>query len=162
MTDQVLGDTPEERLAELGLVLPAPPVPIASYVPFTYAGDLIVTSGVVPISDGRVIQGRLGADLTVDAGVQAARVTALSLLALLMVAAGKLERITGLVLLTGYVRSAPDFSRQPDVVDGASKLLLQVLGEQGHHARMAIGVSELPREACLELQLIAKRQPGRS
>jgi enamine deaminase RidA (YjgF/YER057c/UK114 family) len=162
MTDQVLGDTPEERLAELGLVLPAPPVPIASYVPFTYAGDLIVTSGVVPISDGRVIQGRLGADLTVDAGVQAARVTALSLLALLMVAAGKLERITGLVLLTGYVRSAPDFSRQPDVVDGASKLLLQVLGEQGHHARMAIGVSELPREACLELQLIAKRQPGSS
>jgi enamine deaminase RidA (YjgF/YER057c/UK114 family) len=130
---------------------------MASYVPFTFAGDLIVTAGVVPMRDGRVVAGRLGADLAVEAGFAAARTAALSLLALLAVAAGRLERITGLVLLTGYVRSAPDFSRHSEVVDGASNLLLEVLGENGHHARVAVGVAELPREACVELQLIAKR-----
>jgi enamine deaminase RidA (YjgF/YER057c/UK114 family) len=155
--DHIPGDTPEERLAQLGLELPPPPVPIASYVPFTYAGELIVTSGVLPMRDGKVIQGRLGADLSVEAGVEAARIATLSLLSLLAASAGKLERITGLLLLTGYVRSAPDFARHSEVVDGASHLLLQVLGEQGHHARVVVGVAELPREACLELQLIAKR-----
>jgi enamine deaminase RidA (YjgF/YER057c/UK114 family) len=151
------GRTPEERLAQIGLELPAPPVPLASYVPFTFAGDLIVTAGVVPMRDGRVIAGRLGSDLTVDAGVAAARTATLSLLAILAVAAGRLDRITGLVLLTGYVRSAPDFSRHSEVLDGASNLLLEVLGENGRHARVAVGVAELPREACLELQLTAKR-----
>jgi enamine deaminase RidA (YjgF/YER057c/UK114 family) len=151
------GRTPEERLAQIGLELPAPPVPLASYVPFTFAGDLIVTAGVVPIRDGRVIAGRLGSDLTVDAGVAAARTATLSLFAILAVAAGRLDRITGLVLLTGYVRSAPDFSRHSEVLDGASNLLLEVLGENGRHARVAVGVAELPREACLELQLTAKR-----
>lgn len=157
MIGETSGRTPEERLARIGLELPAPPVPLASYVPFTFAGDLIVTAGVVPIRDGRVIAGRLGSDLTVDAGVAAARTATLSLLAILAVAAGRLDRITGLVLLTGYVRSAPDFSRHSEVLDGASNLLLEVLGENGRHARVAVGVAELPREACLELQLTAKR-----
>ena len=157
MIGELSGRTPEERLAQLGLELPAPPVPMASYVPFTFARDLIVTAGVVPMRDGRVLAGRLGSDLAVEAGVDAARTAALSLLALLAVAAGRLERITGLVLLTGYVRSAPDFSRHSEVVDGASNLLLEVLGENGRHARVAVGVAELPREACVELQLIAKR-----
>lgn len=157
MIGQLSGGTPEERLAQLGLELPPPPVPLASYVPFTFAGDLIVTAGVVPMRDGRVIAGRLGSDLAVDAGIAAARTAALSLLALLAVAAGRLDRITGLVLLTGYVRSAPDFSRHSEVIDGASNLLLEVLGENGRHARVAVGVAELPREACLELQLTAKR-----
>ncbi|MGA8206995.1 MAG: RidA family protein [Candidatus Dormiibacterota bacterium] len=157
MIGQLSGRTPEERLAQLGLELPPAPVPLASYVPFTFAGDLIVTAGVVPMREGRVITGRLGSDLAVDAGVAAARTAALSLLALLAVAAGRLDRITGLVLLNGYVRSAPDFSRHSEVIDGASNLLLEVLGENGRHARVAVGVAELPREACLELQLTAKR-----
>jgi enamine deaminase RidA (YjgF/YER057c/UK114 family) len=157
MIGELPGRTPEERLARMGLELPAPPAPLASYVPFTFAGDLIFTAGVVPIRDGRVIVGRLGSDLTVDAGVEAARTATLSLLALLAVAAGRLDRVTGLVLLTGYVRSAPDFSRHSEVLDGASKLLLDVLGENGRHARVAVGVAELPRESCLELQLTAKR-----
>jgi enamine deaminase RidA (YjgF/YER057c/UK114 family) len=157
MTDQLKGETPEARLAELGLELPPPPVPLASCVPFTFAGDLVVTSGVLPVRDGRVVIGRLGSDLGVEQGVAAARLAALSLLSLLAAAAGRLDRIEGLVMLTGYVRSAPDFSRHPDVVDGASQLLLQVLGDRGHHARVAVGVAELPREACLELQLIARR-----
>jgi enamine deaminase RidA (YjgF/YER057c/UK114 family) len=155
--EAVPGDTPLERLAQLGLELPPPPAPLASYVPFTYAGELIVTSGVLPMRQGRVITGRLGAELAVEVGAAAARTAALSLLALLAAAAGQLERIEGLVLLTGYVRSSTDFSRQPEVVDGASRLLLQVLGDRGHHARVAVGVAELPREACVELQLIARR-----
>lgn len=157
MSDQLTGETPEERLAELGLELPPPPIPIARYVPFTFAGELIVTSGVLPMREGRVVVGRLGAELGVEAGAAAARTAALSLLALLAASVGRLERIAGLLLLTGYVRCAPDFSRQSEVVDGASQLLLQVLGERGHHARVAVGVAELPREACLELQLTARR-----
>lgn len=154
---RLTGATPEERLAELGLELPPAPVPLASYVPFTYAGDLVITSGVLPMRGGDVIQGRLGADLTVEQGVEAAQLAALSLLALLAAAVGRLERIAGLVLLTGYVRSAPDFARQPEVVDGASLLLGNVLGDQGRHSRAAVGVAELPRGACLELQLTARR-----
>lgn len=157
MSEPLTGETAEERLAELGLELPPPPVPIASYVPFTFAGELIVTSGVLPMNQGRVVVGRLGADLGVEAGVAAARTAALSLLSLLAASVGRLERISGLLLLTGYIRSAPDFARQSEVLDGASQLLLQVLGERGHHARVAVGVTELPREACLELQLTARR-----
>ncbi|MGC1183682.1 MAG: RidA family protein [Candidatus Dormiibacterota bacterium] len=151
------GATPEERLAQLGLELPPPPVPLANYVPFTYAGELIFTSGVVPLRDGKVIQGRLGDDISVEDGIGAAQTAALSLLALLGAAAGRLERITGLLLLTGYVRSAPDFARQSDVIDGASLLLTAVLGDQGRHARAAVGVAELPRGACVELQMTARR-----
>ncbi len=145
------------RLAQLGLTLPPPPEPIASYVPFALAGNLIVTSGVLPVRQGRVISGRLGADLGVAAGAEAARLAALSLLAVLARAAGDLDRVRSLVQLTGYVRSADGFSRQSEVVDGASELLLQVLGEAGRHARVSVGVAELPRDACVELQLTALR-----
>ncbi|MGH7759037.1 MAG: RidA family protein, partial [Candidatus Dormibacteria bacterium] len=151
------GSAPEQRLAQLGLALPPPPTPVASYVPFTFAGELVVTAGVLPQREGRVVTGRLGQDLGVEPGAQAAQLAALSLLSLLAAATGRLDRVQGLVLLTGYVRSAADFSRQPEVIDGASKLLLEVLGDRGHHARVAVGVAELPAEACLELQLIARR-----
>lgn len=151
------GATPEERLAQLGLELPPAPMPLANYVPFTYAGDLIFTSGVVPMRDGKVIQGRLGEDISVEDGIGAAQTAALSLLALLAVAVGRLERCTGLLLLTGYVRSAPEFARQSEIIDGASLLLTAVLGDQGRHARVAVGVAELPRGACVELQLTARR-----
>ncbi|MGH7758829.1 MAG: RidA family protein, partial [Candidatus Dormibacteria bacterium] len=151
------GSAPEQRLAQLGLALPPPPTPVASYVPFTFAGELVVTAGVLPQREGRVVTGRLGQDLGVEPAAQAAQLAALSLLSLLAAATGRLDRVQGLVLLTGYVRSAADFSRQPEVIDGASKLLLEVLGDRGHHARVAVGVAELPREACLELQLIARR-----
>ncbi len=126
-------------------------------MPFTFAGELVVTAGVLPQREGRVVTGRLGQDLGVEPAAQAAQLAALSLLSLLAAATGRLDRVQGLVLLTGYVRSAADFSRQPEVIDGASKLLLEVLGDRGHHARVAVGVAELPREACLELQLIARR-----
>ncbi len=147
---------PRERLRELGLVLPAPPTPIASYLPFTTVGDLICTSGVLAMRDGQVITGRLGSELTTAQGAAAARVAALSLLALLEQAQGDLARVS-LVQLTGYVRSALDFTEQAQVVDGASQLFLEVLGESGRHARVSVGVAELARGACVHLQLLARR-----
>jgi len=149
--------TPEQRLTALGLQLPAAPQPVASYQPFTLAGELVVTSGILPMRDGRVITGRLGESMTVEAGVAAARQAALSVLATLARAAGGLGEVRGLVMLTVYVRCAPDFARQPEIADGASNLLVEVLGPSGEHARVAIGVAELPLEACLELQVIARR-----
>ncbi len=157
MSERLSGETPEERLTELGLSLPPSPTPMAAYVPFTFAGELVFTAGVLAQREGKVVVGRLGADLTVEQGVEAGRLAGLSLLALLQAALGRLDRVQGLVLLNAYVRCAPDFVRQSDVADGTSKLLLQVLGDRGHHARVAVGVAELPREACLEVQLTARR-----
>jgi enamine deaminase RidA (YjgF/YER057c/UK114 family) len=156
MTEPISEETAESRLAALGLQLPEPPTPVATYRPFTTAGDLVFTAGVLPVRDGQVITGRLGETLTVEEGIDAARQAALSVLASLARAADGLERIKGVMMLTVYVRSAPDFQRQPEVADGASKLLVAVLGERGEHSRVAVGVSELPREACLEIQVIAR------
>ncbi len=148
--------TPEERLAALGLDLPSPPSPVAQYRPFVIAGGLVITSGVLPLRDGRVIAGRLGETMTVDAGVEAARLAALLALSSVVRAVGTLNQVKGLVMMTMYVRCATDFARQPEIADGASQLLVQILGEAGEHARVAVGVAELPLEACLELQLIAR------
>ena len=147
--------TAHQRLRALGLDLPEAPQPVASYQPFVLSDGLLVTSGVLPRRDGRVITGRLGETTTVDQGVAAARVGALFLLSVLEAAVG-LERVRQLLLLTVFVRCAPDFARQPEVADGASRLLSEVLGAPGQHARVAVGVAELPLEACLELQLSAR------
>lgn len=148
--------TPRERLRAMGLELPAPPRPVASYQPVIVSKDLLFTAGILPIREGRIVTGRLGETLTVDQGTEAARLAALSLLAALEDAVGALERIHQLLVLNVYVRCAPDFSRQPEVADGASKLLVEVLGGPGAHSRVAVGVAELPLEACLELQLSAR------
>lgn len=157
MTDTDFKDSAESRLAALGLQLPDPPTPVATYKPFTQAGELIFTAGVLPLRDGKVITGRLGENITVEEGIDAARQAALFVLASLARAAGGLDLIKGMMMLTVYVKSAPDFERQPEVADGASKLLVAVLGEKGEHARVAVGVSELPRGACVEAQAIARR-----
>ncbi len=154
--DSTPSGTPEERLAALGLDLPSPPSPVAQYRPFVIAGGLVITSGVLPLRDGRVIAGRLGETMTVDAGVEAARLAALLALSSVVRAVGTLNQVKGLVMMTMYVRCATDFARQPEIADGASQLLVQILGEAGEHARVAVGVAELPLEACLELQLIAR------
>jgi enamine deaminase RidA (YjgF/YER057c/UK114 family) len=155
MTDALSQGPAEARLAALGLQLPEPPQPLAGYRPFTTAGDLIFTAGVVPVRDGKVITGTVGESVSLEETIEAARVAALSVLASLARAAGGLEEIKGVMLLTVYVKSAPGFQNQPEVADGASKLLVAVLGEKGEHARVAVGVTELPRGACLEIQAIA-------
>ncbi len=158
MTPDFNQDTAEARLAAMGLTMPPPPQPVAKYQPHMTAGSLVVTSGVLPMQEGRVITGRLGESMTVEAGVAAARQAALSALSSLAAASGGLQAIASLVSLTVYVRCAPDFARQPEIADGASELLLQVLGSAGQHARVAVGVAELPLEACLEVQLMGVRR----
>jgi len=147
----------EARLAELGLELPSPPRPVANYVPAMRAGELLFLSGHGPLlPDGTRVKGRLGADLDVEQGREAARLTALGLLATLRTELGSLDRVAQIVKVLGLVRSADDFADQPAVMNGCSDLLVEVLGEPGKHARSALGVNELPQGMCVEIELIAK------
>ncbi len=149
-----------DRLRALGLTLPAPPAPRGSYRAWRRSGALLVTAGVLPVDAGTLLTGRVGDDRTVEEGVRAARVAVLSLLAVLAEGAGGLDRIAQMVLLQGWVRSAPGFTAQPQVVDGASDLLVAVLGEAGRHARVALGAAELPLGALCELQATAEVADG--
>jgi enamine deaminase RidA (YjgF/YER057c/UK114 family) len=147
----------EERLAELGLELPPTPVPVASYIPVRLAGSLAFVSGQVATLDGSVIhRGRLGAEVGVQQGQEAARRCALQALAALKEALGSLDRVARIVQVTVYVASAPGFGDQPRVANGASDLLVDVLGEEGRHARAAVGVSELPLGASVEVAVTAE------
>jgi enamine deaminase RidA (YjgF/YER057c/UK114 family) len=143
----------EERLRGLGLTLPEPAAPLAAYVPFVRAGDLLHVSGQISRDEGGVIRGTLGQDLEVAAGAQAARWCALHLLAQARSACeGDWGRLLRVVKLTGFVASAPGFFDQPKVVNGASELLADVLGEAGRHARSAVGVTALPLGAAVEVE----------
>jgi enamine deaminase RidA (YjgF/YER057c/UK114 family) len=140
------------RLAELGLTLPVPAAAVANYVPFVISGSLVFISGQLPLENGKlVVAGRLGADIGIDDGVRAARLCGLNLLAQAAAAAGGLDRIRRVVRLTAFVASAPDFTDQPKVVNGASDLMVDVLGEAGRHARAAVGVAALPLNAAVEI-----------
>ncbi|MEO8039919.1 MAG: RidA family protein [Betaproteobacteria bacterium] len=143
----------ETRLAELGLALPHPPAPIANFVPFTIAGGLVFLAGQVNEWNGSVpYVGKLGAAFDVDAGVAAARLCALNLIACLKLACdGDLDRVHRCIRLGGFVNCTPDFTSAPAVVNGASDLIVAVLGERGRHARTAVGVASLPRGAAVEV-----------
>jgi enamine deaminase RidA (YjgF/YER057c/UK114 family) len=148
---------PEERLAELGLELPSAPRPVASYVPVVVSGGLAFVAGQVPLEEGRLLwSGKLGAELDVEAGSQAARRCAMQILAALREALGSLDRVTRIVRLGVFVASAPGFTDQPAVANGASDLLVEVFGEAGRHARAAVGVLELPLGAPVEVELAAE------
>ena len=129
-----------EGLAALGIALPESAAPAANYVPFVIDGSTIYVSGQLPKTDDGLITGKLGADLTVEDGVAAARACALALLAQAQAAAGDLERVR-LLKLVGFVNSTPDFTQQPLVINGASDLLVDVLGEDGRHARSAVSAA---------------------
>lgn len=151
------------RLAELGLTLPTPPKPVASYLPAVQSGRLLFVSGMLPFQNGTVLHpGRLGEQVTVEQGAAAARQAVLNGLAVVAEAAGSLHRIARVVRMTGYVASMPDFYQQPAVVNGASDLLVALLGEQGRHSRLAVGVAALPLNAPVELDLIVELLPKRS
>lgn len=150
----------EQRLAALGLSLPAAPKPVANYVPAVLAGELLFLSGVLPSRDGQVVfLGKLGRELTMEQGGEAARMAILNALAIVRAELGTLDRVRRIVRLTGYVASASGFEQQPVVMNGASDLLVQVFGESGRHARIAVGVAELPRNAAVELDLIVHVSP---
>ena len=144
-----------DRLSAAGLVLPEPQGALASYVPARRHGDLVYLSGHVGRGpDGAVITGVVGDDLDVDAAVHVARSIALDLLASAAAVVGGPDTITGVVRLTGYVRSAPGFTAQAAVVNGASDLLIELFGDAGRHARSAVGVAELPLGAAVEIEAI--------
>lgn len=149
--------TPEERLKELGIVLPDPPTPVASYVPAVLAGDLLFVSGQGPTRDGTpIITGKVGADLDEVQGREAARLCAVNLLAVTRMELGSLERVERIVKLLAWVASADGFDRQPHVIDGASRLLMDVFGERGRHARSAIGTNVLPFDIAVEIEMVVQ------
>jgi enamine deaminase RidA (YjgF/YER057c/UK114 family) len=153
MTD-VTPDTPLARLEALGLALPAAAAPVANYVPFSRAGNLLFVSGQLPLAGGALDpahKGKLGAGVSLEGGQEAARLAALNVLAQAKAAVGDLARLRA-VRLGGYVNSAPDFEQLPQVVNGASDLVAMALGDNGKHARFAVGVAQLPLDAAVEVE----------
>ena len=150
----------ETKLKERGIVLPTAPKPVANYVPAVRAGELLFTSGVLPMREGRLAyEGKLGKDLTVEHGQEAARLALLNALAVVKQEAGSLDRVVRIVRLTGHVASAPGFVQQPTVLNGASDLLVGLFGELGRHTRAALGAAELPLNSPIELELIVQVRP---
>jgi enamine deaminase RidA (YjgF/YER057c/UK114 family) len=146
----------EERLAELGIELPPAAAPIASYVPVVVSGDHAYVSGQVPIEDGNILSsGSVGADLSVEQGQAAARRCALQALAALRDMLGTLDGIR-VVKLDVFVASAPGFTDQPMVANGASDVLVEIFGDEGRHARTSVGVTALPLGASVEVAVIAR------
>lgn len=146
----------DQRLAQLGIVLPPPGAPAGNYVPFVIAGDLVFMAGQVARSEGKMAYaGKVGRDLTVDQGQAAARLCALNLITQLKVACnGNLDRVARCVRLGGFVNCDPDFKEQPKVVNGASDLMIEVFGERGKHARTAVGVAALPADSAVEVEAV--------
>ena len=147
--------TPEDRLAALGLTLPPVPTPVANYVPFRLAGDLLFLSGQGPKRpDGSFITGRLGKDASVEQGYEAAKLTGLQLLAVAKAALGELSRVEAVIKLLGMVNAEPDFEQHPQVINGCSDLMVNVLGDAGRHARSAVGTGSLPNRIMVEIEAI--------
>lgn len=149
--------TPEERLAGLGLTLPAVTAPVAAYVPAVRTGAYVYTAGQIPVADGRLLRtGKVGAEVSAADAALLARTCALNALAAVVSVTGSLSAVTRIVKVTGFVASAPDFTGQAQVVNGASELLLEVFGDAGKHARSAVGMAVLPLDAPVEVELIAE------
>jgi enamine deaminase RidA (YjgF/YER057c/UK114 family) len=150
-------ETPEHRLADLGLELPPVPPPAGLYAAAARSGNQLYISGQVPrAADGSGVAavGKLGQDVTVEEGADLARLCALQALAIARAELGSLDRVVRVVRVAGYVASAPGFTQHPAVVNGASQLLLDVFGEAGRHARIAIGVAELPAGVPVEVEFL--------
>lgn len=160
-----MAGTIEARLAELGIELAGPPpAPAANYLPYVVAGDLVFVSGQIPMTAAgldSLIKGRVGVDLDIAAGAAAARLCAINLLAQLKAACGgDLDRLVRVVKLTGFVNAPPEFGDQPKVVNGASDLLVEVLGDKGRHSRSAVSAGGLPFGCAVEVEGIFQIQPA--
>ena len=147
----------EERLAELGIELPPAPQPVASYIPVKVVGDLAWVAAQVPMQDGVItVSGSVGSDVTTEEANAGARRCAIQALSALRAALGSLDRVTGIVKVDVFVASARGFTDQPAVANGASDLLVEVFGDEGRHARAAVGVPELPLGAAVEVALLVQ------
>lgn len=148
----------EQKLADLGIVLPTPAAPVANYVPFVMTGNQLVVSGQVSFGpDGKLAdrhKGKLGGSVTQEAGIEAARFCAINVLAQAKTALGDLDRITRCVRLGGFINAQPDFTTVPAIMNGASDLIVAVLGDKGRHARSTIGVAVLPFDCAVEVEAL--------
>ncbi|MGE3065962.1 MAG: RidA family protein [Hyphomicrobiaceae bacterium] len=148
--------TAEEKLASLGLTLPATPQPMANYVPFKRAGDMLYLSGQGPKRpDGEMVTGKVGRDVTVEEAYEAAKLVGLGLLSAAKAAAGSLDKVEVIKVL-GMVNAVPEFTDQPKVVNGCSDLFVAVLGERGRHARSAVGMGSLPMQISVEIEVVMR------
>lgn len=146
-----------QRISELGIVLPQVATPAGAYVPAVVSGNLVFTAGQIPLVDGKLAAtGKVGKDLTAEQAREIARVCALNAVAAVKSVIGDLDRVKKVVKVVGFVSSDPSFSQQPAVVNGASELLEQIFGEKGIHARSAVGVAVLPLDAPVEVELIVE------
>ncbi|NQV92471.1 MAG: RidA family protein [Candidatus Aquiluna sp.] len=147
----------EQRLSELGLTLPQVATPAGSYLPAMISGNLVFTAGQIPLVEGKLMAtGKLGAEITVEYGAEIAQRCALNALAAVKSVIGDLDRVQQVVKIVGFVSSVPEFTSQPAVINGASEFLQQVFGDAGKHARSAVGVSVLPLDAPVEIELIVE------
>lgn len=147
----------DERIKELNIKLPKVPRPVATYVPSVRTGNLLFLSGMLPFKDGELAyKGKVGAEITQELGYEAARLAVLNALAVINEELGFLDHVKRIVRLTGYVSSALGFNKQPSVVNGASDLLVEIFGDAGRHARVSVGVSELPLDSPVEVELIVE------
>jgi len=153
--------SPEERLAELGLTLPVDTPPLAAYVPAVRSGNLVFTSGQLPRVDGELTHvGKVGAEVTAEQATEAAQACALNAIAAVKAEIGDLANVRRVVKVVGFVASAPGFTGQPGVVNGASELLGAVFGDAGVHARSAVGVASLPLDVAVEVEMVVEVEPA--
>jgi enamine deaminase RidA (YjgF/YER057c/UK114 family) len=151
----------EDRLGELGLTVPTVAAPLAAYVPAVRNGDLVWTSGQLPLVDGSIVAtGKVGAEIEPDAAADLARICALNAIAAIKAEIGDLDTVVRVVKVVGFVASAPDFTGQPGVINGASNLLGEVFGDAGKHARSAVGVAVLPLDAPVEVEVVVQVRAG--
>jgi len=145
----------ENKLKELGLSLPEVPKPVAEYIPAKKIGNLVFSSGQGPVKDGKFVYlGKVGGEISLIEGYDAAKICALNCLAAIKSVTGSLDNIEEIIKIKGYVNSSPDFYRQPEVVNGASELIVKIFGEKGKHTRSALGTSVLPGNIPVELEII--------
>lgn len=157
MSPEQGGHTPGEKLAALGLTLPKVSPPLAAYVPAVRTGSYVYTAGQLPVVDGNLLAtGKVGADVGTAEAAALARTCALNALAAVTTVTGGLDAIVRIVKVVGFVSSAPHFTEQAKVINGASELLIEVFGEAGRHARSAVGMAVLPLDAPVEVELIAE------
>ncbi len=149
--------TPEERLAAMGITLPKAPAAVANYIPCVRTGNLVMTAGQLPFSDGEILHpGKVGGNVTVEQGAEATRVAVINGLAQIKSLVSDLSQVTRVVRIEGFVQSATGFQQQSSVMNGASDFLVEVFGELGRHTRTAIGVSELPLNAACQISLFVE------
>jgi len=147
--------SPEDRLETLGIELPEAPVPLGSYIPIVRTGNLVFLSGMLPLVRGKLLrQGKVGDSISIDEAREDAKTATINALSVLKTETGSLDRVKRCVRITGYIASAPDFTEQPKVLNAASDLICEILGETGKHVRVAVGVNVLPLNSPVEIEFI--------